>query len=45
MLQLSNGRRMLIPKEMLGELKEVPAEQAALWRLGRRDVCVVAAVG
>ena len=29
MLRLSDGRRLLIPREELGELKNAPAEQAA----------------
>ena len=40
MLRLSNGHRMLIPKEMLGELKNATAEQAADVEIGPHGVHV-----
>ena len=40
MLQLSNGRRLLIPREMLGELKDATPEQAADLQIGPHGVHV-----
>lgn len=40
MLCLSNGHRMLIPREMLGELKDATAEQASDVEIGAHGVHV-----
>jgi hypothetical protein len=40
MLRLSDGRRLLIPREELGELKNATAEQAVDLRIGTHGVDV-----
>jgi hypothetical protein len=38
MMKLSDGRRLLVPKEQLGELKNATPEQAVDLRIGRHGV-------
>jgi hypothetical protein len=40
MLKLSDGRRLLIPKEHLGELKNATPEQATDFRIGLHGVSI-----